>query len=482
MSDASTLPAGLKGLTADSRAVRPGYLFAALPGARADGRGFIADALAAGAAAILAPEGTVLPPGATATLVTDANPRRRLALMAAGFYRLQPATIAAVTGTSGKTSTVNFARQLWTLLGHQAASVGTLGVMAPGRERYGSLTTPDPVALHAELADLAASGVTKLAMEASSHGLDQFRLDGVRVTLAAFTNFTQDHLDYHPTMAEYLAAKARLFDQVLQPGGTAVINADIPEAPGLVARARGAGREVLTFGRAGQDFRMDRAEPLPHGIDLVFTAGGRSFRAELSLVGGFQAYNVLCALALVVADGADLATAAGLLSRLKGIPGRVELVASHPNGAPVYVDYSHKPGALETVLTALRAHTPGALVVVFGCGGDRDKGKRPLMGEIAARFADRVIVTDDNPRSEQPAEIRRQVMAGCPGATEIGDRAEAIRAAVEGLGPGDVLVVAGKGHETGQIIGDEVRPFDDAEQARQAVTHVKSDPRWRRTP
>jgi UDP-N-acetylmuramoyl-L-alanyl-D-glutamate--2,6-diaminopimelate ligase len=482
MSDASTLPAGLKGLTADSRAVRPGYLFAALPGARADGRGFIADALAAGATAILAPEGTVLPPGATATLVTDANPRRRLALMAAGYYRLQPATIAAVTGTSGKTSTVNFARQLWTLLGHQAASVGTLGVMAPGRERYGSLTTPDPVALHAELADLAASGVTKLAMEASSHGLDQFRLDGVRVTLAAFTNFTQDHLDYHPTMAEYLAAKARLFDQVLQPGGTAVINADIPEAPGLVARARGAGREVLTFGRAGQDFRMDRAEPLPHGIDLEFTAGGRSFRAELPLVGGFQAYNVLCALALVVADGADLATAAGLLAQLKGIPGRVELVASHPNGAPVYVDYSHKPGALETVLTALRAHTPGALVVVFGCGGDRDKGKRPLMGEIAARFADRVIVTDDNPRSEQPAEIRRQVMAGCPGATEIGDRAEAIRAAVEGLSPGDVLVVAGKGHETGQIIGDDVRPFDDAEQARQAVTHVKSDPRWRRTP
>jgi UDP-N-acetylmuramoyl-L-alanyl-D-glutamate--2,6-diaminopimelate ligase len=354
--------------------------------------------------------------------------------------------------------------------------------MAPGRERYGSLTTPDPIALHSELADLAASGVTKLAMEASSHGLDQFRLDGVRVTLAAFTNFTQDHLDYHPTMADYLAAKARLFDEVLLPGGTAVINADIPEAPGLVARARGAGRTVLTFGRAGTDVRMDRAEPLPHGIDLAFTAGGRSYRAELPLVGGFQAYNVLCALALVVADGADLDAAAALLPQLKGIPGRVELVASHPNGAPVYVDYSHKPGALETVLTALRAHTPGALVVVFGCGGDRDKGKRPLMGQIAARFADRVIVTDDNPRSEDPAEIRRQVMAGCPGATEIGDRAEAIRIAVEGLGPGDVLIVAGKGHETGQIIGDDVRPFDDAEQARHAVTHVKTDPRWRATP
>ncbi|MGK9164998.1 UDP-N-acetylmuramoyl-L-alanyl-D-glutamate--2,6-diaminopimelate ligase [Inquilinus limosus] len=480
--ESSLLPAGLKGLTADSRAVRPGFLFAALPGARADGRAFIADALTAGATAILAPEGTALPPGATATLITDPNPRRRLALMAAEFCRLQPATIAAVTGTSGKTSTVNFARQLWTLLGHQAASLGTLGVMAPGRERYGSLTTPDPVALHAELADLAAAGVTKLAMEASSHGLDQFRLDGVRVTLAAFTNFTQDHLDYHATMEAYLAAKARLFDEVLQPGGTAVFNADVPEAGGLIDRARAAGRAVVTLGRAGQDYRLDRAQPLPHGIDLHFTAGGRSYQAELPLVGGFQAYNVLTALALVVADGADLDTAAGLLGRLKGIPGRVELVASHPNGAPVYVDYSHKPGALETVLNALRPHTRGALVVVFGCGGDRDRAKRPLMGEIAARLADRVIVTDDNPRSEDPAEIRRQVLAGCPGAAEIGDRAEAIRAAVEGLGPDDVLVVAGKGHETGQIIGDEVRPFDDAEQARQAVTHVKSDPRWRPTP
>jgi UDP-N-acetylmuramoyl-L-alanyl-D-glutamate--2,6-diaminopimelate ligase len=302
------------------------------------------------------------------------------------------------------------------------------------------------------------------------------------VTLAAFTNFTQDHLDYHATMAEYLAAKARLFDQVLQPGGTAVINADVPEAAGLVARTRAAGRTALTLGRAGQEFRLDLAEPLPHGIDLRFTAGGRAYRTELPLVGGFQAYNVLTALALVVADGADLDAAAGLLEQLKGIPGRVELVASHPNGAPVYVDYSHKPGALETVLNALRPHTHGALVVVFGCGGDRDRAKRPLMGEIAARLADRVIVTDDNPRSENPAEIRRQVLAGCPGADEIGDRAEAIRAAVQGLGPGDVLVVAGKGHETGQIIGDDVRPFDDAEQARAAVTEVKSDPRWRRTP
>lgn len=480
--ETSLLLAGLTGLTADSRAVRPGFLFAALPGARTDGRAFIADALAAGAAAILAPEGTMLPPGAVATLVTDANPRRRLALMAAAFYGRQPATIAAVTGTSGKTSTVNFARQLWTLLGHQAASVGTLGVMAPGREDYGSLTTPDPVALHAELATLAEAGVRKLAMEASSHGLDQFRLDGVRVTLAAFTNFTQDHLDYHASMTEYLAAKARLFDEVLERGGTAAINADIPEAPELMARTRAAGRTVLGFGRKGADFRLDRAEPLPHGIDLAFTVGGRSYQVELPLIGGFQAYNVLCALALVAADGADLDAAAGHLPQLKGIPGRVELVASHPNGAPIYVDYSHKPGALETVLLALRPHTRGDLVVVFGCGGDRDRAKRPLMGEIAARLADRVIVTDDNPRSETPAEIRRQVMAGCPDAREIGDRAEAIRDAVQGLGPEDLLVVAGKGHETGQIIGDEVRPFDDAEEARQATIEMKNDPRWRGTP
>jgi len=289
------------------------------------------------------------------------------------------------------------------------------------------------------------------------------------VTLAAFTNFTQDHLDYHPTMAEYLAAKARLFDQVLQPGGTAVINADIPEAPGLAARARAAGRAVLTFGRAGTEFRLDRAEPLPHGIDLEFTAGGRSFRAELPLVGGFQAYNVLCALALVVADGADLGAAAGLLPQLKGIPGRVELVARHPNGAPVYVDYSHKPGALETVLTALRAHTPGALVVVFGCGGDRDPGKRPMMGQIAAEKADRVVVTDDNPRSEHAAAIRAAILQAAPGAVEIGDRGEAIRTTIAALRRGDVLLIAGKGHETGQIVGKQTLPFSDHEAVAAAL-------------
>ncbi|HET8729012.1 MAG TPA: UDP-N-acetylmuramoyl-L-alanyl-D-glutamate--2,6-diaminopimelate ligase [Alphaproteobacteria bacterium] len=473
---ATSLPR-IAGLTADSRDVRPGFLFAALPGTRADGRAFIADALAAGATRILAPTGTVLPEGAAAELLTDDNPRRRFALMAAAFYGGQPGTIAAITGTSGKTSTASFTRRIWEMLGERAASLGTLGITAPGFERYGALTTPDPVALHASLADLAAAGITHLAMEASSHGLDQFRLDGVRVTVAAFTNLSRDHLDYHGTMEAYLEAKARLFDEVLASEGTAVLNADAPESTVLAARAAKARRKVLTYGAKGGDIRLEEAEPLAHGMRVRLTVGGRPVSTVLPLVGRFQTMNALCALGIVIAGGVDPIAAAGTLGRLEGVPGRMELVARHPNGAAIYVDYAHKPGALETVLTALRPHTAGDLVCVFGCGGDRDRGKRPLMGAIAARLADRVVVTDDNPRTEDAAGIRAAILEACPGAAEIGDRAEAIRRAIAKLDPGDLLVIAGKGHESGQIVGDEVHPFNDAEQARSAVAALKGDTR-----
>lgn len=461
----------LQGLTSDSREVRPGYLFAALPGSRADGRTFILDAIQAGASAVLAPAGTMLPPGAAGkvALITDENPRRRFALMAAEFYGAQPETIAAVTGTSGKTSTVSFARQMWEHLGRKAASLGTLGITAPGMESYGALTTPDPAALHAGLADLAAAGVTHLAMEASSHGLDQHRLDGVRVTAAGFTNLSRDHLDYHADMETYLAAKTRLFTEVLAPGGTAVLNADAPESIRIGSAAARAGRKMMTYGAKGADIRIEEIAAVAHGTQLKLLVRRRPVTLALPLVGPFQIWNALCALGLVMAGGVEDMDAISALGRLKGVRGRMELIGRLPNGASIYVDYAHKPGALEVVLTALRPHTAGALACVFGCGGDRDSGKRPVMGGIAARLADRVIVTDDNPRTEDAAAIRRQIMAACPGGTEIGDRAEAIDHAIRGLGAKDLLVIAGKGHETGQIVGDTVRPFDDAETARKAI-------------
>lgn len=460
----------MTGLTADSRAVEPGFLFAALPGAQFDGRDFIDQAIARGAHAILAPTGTVLPADADGVeLITDDRPRRQFARMAAAFYGKQPATIAAVTGTNGKTSTANFTRQIWERLGKTAASLGTLGITAPGMEQYGALTTPDPVALHASLAELADAGITHLAMEASSHGLDQHRLDGVRVTSAGFTNLSRDHLDYHGSMEAYLEAKARLFDDILAPGGTAVLNADAPECEALATRAEAAGRRVMRYGARGADIRLEALVPQPHGSRLSLNVLGRSFDLTLPLAGAFQAANALCALGLVLADGADLDEAIGALEDLNGVRGRMELVARHPNGAAIYVDFAHTPDALETVLEALRPHTMGRLAVVFGCGGDRDPGKRPVMGATVARLADLPIVTDDNPRNEDPAAIRAAVMAACPGAEEIGDRAEAIRNAVAGLAPDDVLVIAGKGHETGQIVGEDVHPFDDSEHARTAA-------------
>jgi len=465
----------ITGLTADSRAVRPGMLFAALPGTARDGRAFIPQAVAGGAVAVLAPKGTVLPAGCEGVaLIEDANPRRRLALLAASFHGAQPDTIAAVTGTNGKTSTAQFTRQIWQGLGHRAGALGTLGLVADGFPETPSLTTPDPVALHAMLADLARAGVDHLAMEASSHGLDQFRLDGVLVRVAGFTNLTRDHLDYHGSMEAYFQAKAMLFERVMPQGATAVLNADIPEFERLAALCRARKQTVLSFGARGRDLRVVSVAPLPHGQRLGLEVMGRGHSLDLPLVGQFQVWNVLCALGLAIGAGADPEKALATLPGLTGVRGRLELVARPKNDTAVYVDYAHTPDGLETVLKALRPHTTGALRVVFGCGGDRDRGKRPLMGEIAGRLADRVIVTDDNPRSEDPASIRAAVMAGCPAATEVGDRAGAIALAIGELRPGDVLVIAGKGHEQGQIVGAEVRPFDDATVARTIVNAERS--------
>ena len=465
----------ITGLTCDSRRVEPGFLFAALPGTRLDGRDFIADALASGAAAVLAPLGTALEGAVEGVpLLTDVNPRRQYALMAANFFETQPDTIAAVTGTNGKTSVVTFLNQIWSGLGHKAASAGTLGIMAEGFENRGDLTTPDSVDLHRNLRDLARFGITRLALEASSHGIHQHRLDGVRVTIAGFTNLSRDHLDYHGTMEDYLNAKLRLFTEILSADGTAVINADDPMAGVVGAACRDRGLRVMGYGLSGDDVRLEKADTLADGCRLNLTVAGKAYQVTLPLLGDFQASNALAALALALASGADADAAVGQLEHLTGVPGRVQLAGRHPNGAPVYVDYAHTPDALETMLRALRPHAGGRLCLVFGCGGDRDSGKRAEMGEIASRLADAVIVTDDNPRTEDAAAIRRQIIAACPQARETGDRAQAIAEGIEGLKPGDLLVVAGKGHERGQIIGNETRPFDDTDAVRDALAGIRS--------
>src|SRR5262245_33951787 len=379
------------GLTADSRRVAPGFLFAALPGAKSDGASFVPEAVARGAVAVLGARGIAVPPG-IARLESD-NPRRALALAAARFHGAQPATVVAVTGTSGKTSVAAFARQLWTLPARSAASLGTLGVVSPHGTRYGALTTPDPVELHRALAELAREGVTHAAMEASSHGLDQFRLDGVRLAAGAFTNLSRDHLDYHRTMEAYLAAKRRLFAELLPPGAAAVLNADAPESAAPAALARDRGLRVIGFGRAGEEIRLVENEPVAGGQRLALESFGRRAEVTLPLAGAFQAMNALAALGLVVATGAEAPWAVQALARLEGVPGRMERAATRANGAAVYVDYAHKPDALEAVLTALRPHARRELAVVFGCGGDRDAGKRPLTGQIAARLADRLSAT-----------------------------------------------------------------------------------------
>ncbi len=458
----------VKGISADSRTIKPGDLFVAVAGTKDDGLRFVAAALASGAAAVMAERAppTALPDGVAFVKVGDA--RRALALAAAKFFSRQPETIAAVTGTSGKTSVAAFTRQIWAALGEQAASIGTVGLVSPTREIYGSLTTPDPVALHRSLAELAAEGVTHLAIEASSHGLDQHRLDGVRVAAAGFTNLSRDHLDYHSTLEAYLAAKLRLFTDLVVPGGAAVIAADQEHADAVTAAAARRGLRLVSVGRRGAGIRL-----LDIAIDgfaqlLELEHAGRAYSVRLPLPGAFQVDNALVAAGLAIASGSDPAGAIAALAQLKGAKGRLELVGER-DGAPIFVDYAHKPDALAKALEALRPYVRERLVVVFGCGGDRDQGKRPMMGAIAARMADRVVVTDDNPRSESPAAIRAAILQAAPGAVEIGDRREAIGTSIADLRRGDVLLIAGKGHETGQIIGKQVLPFSDHEAVAAAL-------------
>ena len=458
----------ITGITADSRETRPGWLFAALPGAKADGAQFISDAIGKGAAAILARDGIAN----GVPLLTSPEPRRALALMAARLYPAQPATTVAVTGTSGKTSVADFTRQIFTRLGHKAASLGTIGLVKPNGSVYGGLTTPDPVALHRTLAQLAGEGVTHLAFEASSHGLDQFRLDGVRLKAAAFTNLGRDHLDYHPTMEAYLAAKLRLFTELLPPDGTAVVNTDAEHAGAVIAAARQAGRNIATVGKTGDILALESLAPDGFAQSMRVRHAGKTTDIHLPLLGAYQASNALLAAGLVMATGAPADRVLSTLPRLEGVKGRLEIMGL-VRGGLVVIDYAHKPDALAAALKALRPFAPGRLVCVFGCGGDRDKGKRPIMGKIAASLANSVIVTDDNPRSEDPKTIRAEIIAGAPGAREIGDRAEAIRAGARLLGAGDVLLVAGKGHETGQIIGSTIIPFSDHDAVRDVLTEKK---------
>jgi UDP-N-acetylmuramoyl-L-alanyl-D-glutamate--2,6-diaminopimelate ligase len=464
----------LTGLTLDSRQVRPGFLFAALAGNKQDGAIFVADAVKRGAVAVLAAPDAALPElPSEIVVVRDANPRRRIALMAATFAGVQPATIAAVTGTNGKSSTVHFLRHIWATLGQKAASVGTLGIVSPTLNRDGGLTTPDPVALHADLATLAHDGVTHLAIEASSHGIDQHRLDGLKLAAAAFTNLTHEHLDYHVSMDGYFAAKARLFETLLPEGATAVVNADSDRAAALAEICKKRSIRFWTYGAKGKEFRLERSTPTANGQHLVIEAMGARHEVDLPLVGDFQASNALAALGLAVATGADAARSVAALATLTGAPGRLQLVARHKSGAPIYVDYAHKPEALETVLATLRPFAKGKLVVVFGCGGDRDRGKRPVMGEIATRLADLAIVTDDNPRSEEPAAIRAEILRGIPSdrrnwSEARTDRHAAIADGIAALkSADDLLLIAGKGHETGQTIKGVTHHFDDAEVARE---------------
>jgi UDP-N-acetylmuramoyl-L-alanyl-D-glutamate--2,6-diaminopimelate ligase len=396
--------------------------------------------------------------------VVTPNPRRALALAAARFYPMQPATIAAVTGTSGKTSVAAFTRQIWQRLGDTAASIGTIGLVSPKRTIYGSLTTPDPIALHRQLDQIAREGVTHLAFEASSHGLDQYRLDGVRIAAGGFTNLTRDHMDYHPDVAHYLGAKLRLFRDLVAAGGPAVISADHDCSPQVFAAARKRGLRIIAVGRnadgEGEGIRLVAAAVEGFAQTLELEHHGRHYRIKLPLVGEFQIENALVAAGLAIGTGSDPGDVLAALEHLEGAKGRLERVGEH-NGAPIFVDYAHKPDALAKALQALRPYARRKLIVVFGCGGDRDAGKRPLMGAIASENADQVIITDDNPRSESPEKIRAAILDAAKGAEEIGDRAEAIKAGISALQPGDALLIAGKGHETGQIIGDTTLPFSD---------------------
>ncbi|WP_028746291.1 UDP-N-acetylmuramoyl-L-alanyl-D-glutamate--2,6-diaminopimelate ligase [Rhizobium mesoamericanum] len=459
----------VSGVSSDSRRIEPGMVFVAVAGAKADGAGFIADAAARGAVVAVAAHSIDAP---IPVLVAN-DSRRFLSIAASRFYGKQPETMVAVTGTAGKTSVASFTRQIWAYAGHRAAMIGTTGVVSPTRNEYGSLTTPDPVSLHKLLAELSNEGVTHASMEASSHGLDQGRLDGVKLAAAAFTNLGRDHMDYHPTVESYMAAKMRLFDTLLPKGAPAVIFADDAWSQQAVEAARGAGHDVRTVGRKGDYLTLKRVEHFRHKQVAEIHAGDEIFEVDIPLAGDFQVANALVAAGLAMSTGVPAKVAMAALEKLQGASGRLELVGHTKDGALAYVDYAHKPDALSNVLESVRPFTTGRVIVVFGCGGDRDRGKRPIMGEIACRLADVVIVTDDNPRSEEPASIRSEIMAAADCATEVGDRAEAIRTAVGMLTSGDTLIVAGKGHEEGQTIGSVTLPFSDHAELRKALEELK---------
>lgn len=461
---------GFTGLSSDSRAIKSGYLFAAIAGTKGDGASFVPDAAAKGAIAVLGrPEIAPIVAEAGLRFIAAENPRRALAEYAAAFYGAQPNTIAAVTGTNGKTSITVFLREIWTYLGKSAASMGTIGVVTPNGTIKLDNTTPGPVEVQQILAAVKAQGIDHLALEASSHGLDQYRLDGAAIAAVGFTNLTRDHLDYHASFEAYLEAKLRLFREVAQDHAAAVVNADAEYSDHFIAAAAERGLRLITVGVHGGGLKLAARKPSLDGQDLDIVYAGKTYTVALPLAGAFQASNALVAAGMAIGLGEDPQSVFAALHYIKGAPGRLEKVAIAASGAPIFVDYAHTPDALETVLHALRPHTQRKLVVVFGCGGDRDKGKRPLMGAIAVRLADAAIITDDNPRSEEPSAIRGEILRSAPGAGEIGDRSEAIKAAIAGLGAGDVLVIAGKGHESGQIVGSEIHSFNDRDEAVKAA-------------
>jgi len=458
----------IRGLALDSREIEPGFLFAALPGAKRDGRDYIPEAIERGAVAVLTgPEGFADVPGVVQ--ITDPEPRRRLACVAAKYFGAQPACIAAITGTNGKTSVANFVYQIWTRLGRSAACIGTLGVESPNLNIGHGLTTPDSITLQRTLSALAASGTTHVVLEASSHGITECRLDGVAITIAAFTNLSREHLDYHDTIEQYFASKARLFEKLLPPTGTAVINLDGANGLEVARIVRARNQTVFGVGGEANDIRICRLEACDDGSMIFINYLGESHKIKFPLIGEFQALNAILAAGIAIASGEEAAAVFDALEQLKGVPGRLELAGVKASGGRIFVDYAHTPDGLENILTAARSFTSGSLAIVFGCGGDRDRGKRAEMGDLAQRLADRVYITDDNPRSEDAAAIRREILAAAPNASEFDDRAEAVAAAINALGADDTLLVTGKGHETGQIVGDRVLPFDDFEIVRKAL-------------
>ena len=456
------------GLTCDSRDVKPGYVFAALPGTVTDGRKFIESALEKGASAILSTGEMDLP----GPYFASDEPRLEYAKMAAKLYAGQPETLVAMTGTNGKSSTVEFLRQIWAYAGKSAACFGTLGVQAPNGYRPLTHTTPDAVALHKTLSELTGEGVTHAAMEASSHGLDQYRLDAVKVTASGFTNLTQDHFDYHTDAEDYFMAKARLFTELTPADAPVVINTNDEYGQRLVKLCEAQGQDVMQVGWTGQDIRIDEVMPRAASQIVTLVVKGDRHKIELPLAGEFQVLNAVSALGLAMVTGVEKETALRALENLHGVAGRMERAGQTKDGAPIFVDFAHTEDGLDKLLRSVRPHTMGKIIVAFGCGGDRDPDKRPKMGKVAAKLADVVIVTDDNPRTEDAASIRKAVLMGCPDAAEIGDRAAAIREGIKRLGPKDCLVIAGKGHEQGQIVGTKVIPFSDVEQVKLALKEL----------